>query len=244
MDEKKCNYYCYQNTRKLPKKMINKSKNIKIIIFDMDGVLADTVSSWKYVHDFLKTDNEKSVDDYMNGKIDYKEFIRRDVSLWLEKNDKLSIKTIEKILSNIPIMKGTKETFKAIKEMGLKTAIVSGGIDILSDRIAKKYDIDYSYANRITTDKMGFIDGDGEVIVDLMYKDKNIYDIARKEKIEPENIASVGNSCLDIPMFQVSGLSIAFNPSDECVREYADFVIEGKNLIKILPIIKENIEKK
>ncbi len=57
----KCPYYCYKNSRKAIAKKIDNTEKIKLVIFDMDGVLADTISSWKSIHDYFGTSNEKSV---------------------------------------------------------------------------------------------------------------------------------------------------------------------------------------
>jgi len=43
---------------------------IEKLYLDMDGVLTDTISSWKHIHDYFDTSNERSVDKYLKGKID------------------------------------------------------------------------------------------------------------------------------------------------------------------------------
>jgi phosphoserine phosphatase len=53
-----------------------------------------------------------------------------------------------------------------------------------------------------------------------------------------EACAAVGNSCFDIPMLETCGLGIAFNPEDTCVVKYADVVIEGKDLSRLIPTLK------
>jgi phosphoserine phosphatase len=53
--------------------------------------------------------------------------------------------------------------------------------------------------------------------------------------------AAVGNSCFDIPMLEVCGLGIAFNPEDACIVQSADVVIEGKDLSRLIPAIKSFI---
>jgi hypothetical protein len=39
-------------------------------------------------------------------------------------------------------------------------------------------------------------------------------------------------------MFAVSGLGIAFNPDDECVKKAANFIIEKKDLNLVFAILK------
>ncbi|MBE3122801.1 MAG: hypothetical protein IMZ58_11440 [Thermoplasmata archaeon] len=85
-----CNYPCYR-THKEPSHLMRKKRDtIKLVFFDMDGVLLDTVSSWRYIHEHFGTTNERSIMPYLRGDIDYLEFMRRDVSLW-KKNGKSGI---------------------------------------------------------------------------------------------------------------------------------------------------------
>lgn len=48
----------------------------------------------------------------------------------------------------------------------------------------------------------------------------------------------MGNSCFDIPMFEISGLGVAFNPEDVCVRTAADYVVERKDLRDVLSVLR------
>ena len=241
MNQKKCRFYCYRNTRDLTRIDNGKLDKIELVVFDMDGVLADTISSWKYIHDYFNTSNEKSVDEYLKGKIDDMEFIRRDASLWNENGKPITRDKLVEILSDIPLMKGAEHCIAVLKDYNIKTAIVSAGLDILAERISNKLGIDHFLANGVKTDNENRLNGKGIIGVRLMYKDEAVINLSEKLGIPFERIASVGNSCFDIPMFTVSGLSIAFNPEDDCVREAADYVVEGRDLGNILSCIKEYI---
>jgi len=240
MTREKCKD-CYKKTRKNKPYYTKKMEQLKLVVFDMDGVLTDTLSSWKYVHDYFKTSNEKSVKEYIQGKISDMEFIKRDASLWIENKKPIKKERLVEILSDIKIMKGAEETIKKLKEKNIKTAIVSAGLDILADKVGDKLGIDYVYSNGIKTDRHGFITCEGKIGVKLMYKDETVKRISKQKNISLENITSVGNSCFDIPMFEITGLGIAFNPSDECVINAADIVIKEKNLIKIYTILDRYI---
>ena len=65
--------------------------------------------------------------------------------------------------------------------------------------------------------------------------------LSKKLDIPLENIAAVGNSCFDIPMLENCGIAIAFNPHDECIKNIADYIIEIKDLTKIVKYIKKYI---
>lgn len=215
---------------------------LDLVIFDMDGVLTDVISSWKYVHDYFNTSNERSVDEYLKGKIDDMEFIRRDASLWMENGKPVTRGKLVEILSDVPLMKGAKECISYLKNHNVKTAIVSAGLDILAKRVAKNLGIDYVYSNGVKTDKEGRLNGVGILEVRLMHKDETVNKLSKQLKIPLQKIASVGNSCFDIPMFEISGFSIAFNPEDDCIKEASDVIVKGKDLTEILPYIKNYIK--
>jgi len=236
-----CKYYCYKNNKKLKDRDINKPDKVKLVFFDMDGVLADTISSWKKIHDYFGTSNDKSIDDYLKGKINDLEFIERDVSLWKKTGNVTTKYTIEDILFDTPVMNGAKEFINYLKKNDIKTAIISAGLDILANKLAEELGIDYVYANGVKEDAEGILTGEGILKVELTGKDKNVKKLAKKLNIEPKDCAAIGNSCFDIPMFNNSGLAIAFNPEDQCVRKSADIIVEGKNLKNIIPKIKPYI---
>jgi len=204
----------------------------------MDGVLLDTVSSWRYIHEYFGTTNKRSIITYLRGDIDYLEFIRRDVSLWKKNGKSVKKDIIQDILYTIPYIKGVEECISFLKERHIHTAIVSAGLDILAEKIAHDFGIDYVYANEVKVDKDGRLTGEGVLHVELMHKDKNVKTLAKKLHLPLEVCAAVGNSCFDIPMLETCGLGIAFNPEDTCVVKCADVVIEGKDLSMLIPTLK------
>ena len=242
MNKDICNNYCFRNN--IGKKQVTKNypDKIELIAFDMDGVLADTISSWKYVHDYFGCSNDRSVDEYLKGKIDDNEFIKRDVSLWQENSIPTTKDKIIKILSNVKLIKGADKCIKELKRLGISSAIVSAGLDILAKRLGAKLGIDYIFANEISTDKNGRLNGDSLIKVRLMHKDKTIINLSDISGISIDNIAAVGNSCFDIPMFETCGLGIAFNPNDDCIKNVADIVVEGKDLSRIIDFISKYLQ--
>jgi len=239
--DQNCKYHCYRKTREINRIKTNKPGVIKLVVFDMDGVLTDTISSWKYVHDYFGSSNDKSVNAYLEGKIDDMEFIKRDASLWRVDGKPIKGVKLVEILSDVPLMKGTLDCIGFLKKHGIQTAIVSAGIDVLARRVADEAGIDHVFANGLKTDKDGFVTGEGVLNVRLMYKEKTVKKLSELSNVPLECIAAVGNSCFDIPMFEACGLGIAFNPEDDCVREVADVVVEAKDLCEILPSIEKYI---
>jgi len=209
---------------------MSKSK-IKIIVFDMDGVLVDIESSWQYVHNAFNVDNQDNLRRYLEGEITYSEFMKRDILLW----GPLHINKIKQVLDKVPIMKGAKLTISKLKKHGYKTCIISGGISILAQRIQKELGIDHSFANKLVVDEKGMLTGHGEEIVNLLNKLLILRKFASEQRITLRSCAIVGDSIFDIQLFAEAGLSIAFNASDERVKQAADVTVDNKDLTRILP---------
>ena len=49
------------------------------VIFDCDGVLVDSVSSWRTLHDHFGTDNSDELARFIAGEISDVEFMRSDI---------------------------------------------------------------------------------------------------------------------------------------------------------------------
>lgn len=214
---------------------------MKMVIFDLDGVLVDIDSSWKRIHEAFGVDNEVNFQKYLKGKINFKEFMRSDIILW----NKPKKEQIAKILDKVPLMYGSKETVMKLKKNGYRIAIISSGISILADRVKEELGIDYSYANKLLIENDGRLIGEGEEVVTLINKDIILKRLAKAERITTNQCTVIGDSKFDISLFKNAGLSIAFNAKDDLVKETADIVIDGKDLRKILPWLsgKERIAK-
>lgn len=209
----------------------------RLVVFDMDGVLADAESSWVFVHHRFGVNNDHSLYAYLRGEIDDLEFIRRDIQLWKSKDPEITQAKIQEILAEVPLMPGARETVKSLRDGGIKTAIVSAGIDLLAERIADELGVDIDLANGLITDNRGRLSGEGILRVRLTDKGDSVSDVAKRLDIPKEEVVSVGNSRYDVTMFEKSGYGIAFMPSDDHVRESADAVVEEKDLRGILKYI-------
>ena len=170
------------------------------------------------------------------------EFIKKDVSLWKINGKPINIEKLNEILENVNLMKGAKKCINILKSNKIKTAIVSAGLNILAEKVGRALKIDYVYSNGVKIDDQGYLTDIGIVKVKLMYKDEAVKKIAKQLDIPLKRIATVGNSCFDIPMFELSGLSIAFSPEDNCIKEKADFVVEGRDLYEIIPYFEKYIK--
>jgi phosphoserine phosphatase len=210
----------------------------RLVVFDMDGVLADIESSWVHVHRHFGVNNDHSLYAYLRGEIDDLEFIRRDIGLWKKTEPEVTEERIKEILSDVPIMPGARRTIRELKRMGIGTAIVSAGIDLLAERISKELEVDAHLANGLVKDSAGRLSGEGILRVKLMDKGDAVTEMINAMKVQTKDVVAVGNSRYDVSMFKRAGVGIAFQPSDDFVRTSAQVVVQQKDLSMILQFIR------
>jgi len=211
---------------------MSKQKKIKLVAFDLDGVLVDSKGSWREVHEALGTQKlaEPHEKLFYDGKISFDEWAELDTKLWAG----TEIERIKEILYEIRPMRGITYTLNKL-EKNYKLAIISGGLQILADKIKDDYKMHYAVGNEILTNN-GKVSGIKQV-VGFKDKGKFLKKFAEEEGIATDECAAVGDYLNDIPMFKEAGFSVAFNPKHVDIVDYVDEIVYGKNLIKILEFL-------
>ena len=212
---------------------------MKLVVFDLDSTLIDAES----IDEFAKIVGKESevaeiTDKAMKGEISFREALKKRVELLRG----VELKKIEEVANSLPLMPGAKETIEELKKHEIKTGVVSGGFDIIVNRVKRELGLDYAISNKLII-KNGVVDGVEGPITDEEAKGKALEEIAEQAGVELNEVVAVGDGANDISMFKKAGLAIAFNSKPK-VRDAADVVISSKNLTEILPhIIKaKNIE--
>ena len=200
---------------------------IKLIVFDMDGVLTEEKSSWHYVHQRLGLDNSENFRKYTDNEITYDEFFKLDLKLWLNKFNKLKKDVVVDILREIKIRDGLKNVMEYLHKNNIKSIIVSGGISWLSDMIMDKYHFDRSYANEIFTDEENNILPYGKINVVPDRKNAVIENIIKEYNVDRSNVLSIGDSKTDYSMYIASEYFIAFNSDDDFIKKISDYNINN-----------------
>ncbi len=211
---------------------------IRLVCFDMDGVLTREESSWVSVHQRFGVRNGPGFQAFLRGEIDDEEFIRQDVALWLENNPGMTLADVHAILDELSLVDGAREACDQLRDAGCELAIVSGGIDYMAQRVANELGIQLVSANGLNAHQDGRLTGDGFVNTPLRDKSRPVVGFADQLGIGLGAVATVGNSAPDIPMFRASGLGIAFRAADPHVADHADVHVPGDDLRNVLrPIV-------
>ena len=211
-----------------------------LVCFDMDGVLTKVRSSWAWVHECFGVDSEPNYRAFCNGEIDEKEFMRRDIALWKGVKSDVSIRDIAVLFRDMPLIGGIQETIACLNECRIRSYIVSGGIDLAAEMLSKEYGFDGYVADHICTYEDGRLTGEGIEVVNLADKGLSVRPIIEKFRTTKERTASIGNSFTDIKMFEATGMSIAFNPTDPYTEEAATYTVRSENLSDVLDYILED----
>lgn len=217
-----------------PRDDVDRSKpGLELVLLDMDGTLIDD-SSWEMIHEAFGVSNEHNWQAYQRGELDDVEFMRSDIALWHVGREKVHVEELERILYKARLMPGAHDLARGLRERGIATCIVSGGIDILARHVCLELGLDMYVANGLRLIESGHLSGEGIVYLEIRDKARTTREILRKLDVPRERAAAVGNSAYDAPMFRETAFGVAVNPSDPVVRRAARHVVEGKDLRAVL----------
>ncbi len=199
-----------------------------IIAFDVDGVLLRSKSSWATVHDYFGVNNSESLNLYLNNKIDYREFVNRDVNLWIGKKGIIKYSDFMNIQKKVEPNPNYHMLSEFLKKFNGNKIAISGGVDVIVNKIKDFYPIEVIYSNKLIF-KNGYLVG-GEALVEPSQKGKILrgYD-GRK--------ISVGDSHWDIDMFVNSDYSILFNYEEDVDK--VDLKIKGNDLAELTKVLND-----
>jgi phosphoserine phosphatase len=205
-------------------------KRKKVIVFDMDstivdGEIIDEMARVAGVGKEVAAITEKG----MRGEIDFSESLRRRVTFLKG----LKVKSLESIAQTFRLTKGSEELIAALKEMGFKVCLISGGFSYFTDVLKKRLGFDYAFGNELEIDKGRLTGRVSGRIIDAKRKAKVLDMICRKEGITRDEVVAVGDGSNDQIMVANAGLGIAFN-AKEILRRVADGAITKDHIKGVL----------
>ena len=209
------------------------AKEKRLIVFDMDSTIVDfeTINQIAQAAG-VDREVEEITKRAMNGELDFVEALRSRVRLLRG----TPVEALEEIAANIQLTPGSEELIHHLKEVGYKTALISGGFTYFTDILKERLGFDYTFANVLEI-RDGLLTGeiDGEII-DAAAKGRIVNDLARLEGISPDSIVAVGDGANDCLMIQNAGLGVAFN-AKEILKKVSDGSLSKENLIGLLNVL-------
>jgi len=204
----------------------------RLVVFDMDSTLIqeeviDLIAESIGVKDEVSAITARA----MNGELDFSASFRARARLLKGADEDI----FTKLRTVITPTKGVRELIRALKRMGVKTAVLSGGFIPLTQWFANELGLDYAYANTLEA-KDGKLTG--EVVGEIVGAEKKrdlLLEIAKKENVALEQVVAIGDGANDLLMMKVAGLGVAFD-AKPVVQLEAEVRLNGGNLLDLLHI--------
>lgn len=209
-------------------------QEIKLFVFDIDNTITTGDTIWEAMHKACGTwesDGKVFLKMYNQGKITFEEFSQLDVKAW----GGSSLKKLERIMRKIKIVPGFPKLMKYLHRQGIKTALVSCSVGQFADYLAKKFGIDYVFANPLVI-KDKKIAGKIKIKVAGKQKSQILKKLIKKLKLGKKHLAVCGDSKFDVPMFKHSNHT--FIVKNAKYKDEARYFID--NYYDVLKLLKLN----
>ncbi|MBX2808040.1 MAG: phosphoserine phosphatase SerB [Cellvibrionaceae bacterium] len=205
-------------------------RNRRLVCFDMDSTLIeaeviDELAKEAGVGEQVVQITEAA----MAGDLDFNQSFTQRMALL----QGLDESVLESVAARLKLTEGAEKLFKALRKLGYKTAILSGGFDYFAAYLQRQLDIDYVYANQLD-----IVDGKltGKVAGEIVNGERKamlLNTLAQQENISLQQVIAVGDGANDLPMLSEAGLGIAFR-AKPLVKASAEQSISQMGLDAIL----------
>jgi phosphoserine phosphatase len=223
---------------------VSGQRKYDLVCFDVDGTLIRHPSDkviWEILNLRFTGDdgvNRERYRMYLDGKIDYAEWVRLDVGGWIEA--KATRGRVVEAVREFEVYEGAMETVHELKARGVRTAVISGTIDVVIETLFPDHPFDDVFTNKILFDGDGRVRGWEATPYDLHGKPVALRDLAKRHNVPLSRTAFVGDGENDIPLAGVVGCLIAFNPRSAELERRADRVMKNRNMIDLLDVLEFN----
>ena len=169
----------------------------------------------------------------MRGEIDFEESLRARVATL----SGLSESVLTEVYNQVKLSVGARDLIAAVHAAGGRVGAVSGGFNQILAPLAAMLNLDYYRANELEILDGKLTGGLLGKIIDRQAKAEALIEWATDFGEEPAWVAAIGDGANDLDMFEVAGLSFAYN-AKPLVRERADVTIDIPDLRLVIPHLK------
>ncbi|EBH9794227.1 phosphoserine phosphatase SerB, partial [Salmonella enterica subsp. enterica serovar 4,[5],12:i:-] len=178
-----------------------------IIAFDMDSTFIAEEGVDEIARELgMSTQITAITQQAMEGKLDFNASFTRRIGM-LKGTPKA---VLNAVCDRMTLSPGLLTILPVIKAKGFKTAIISGGLDIFTQRLKERYQLDYAFSNTVEIRDNVLTDNITLPIMNAANKKQTLVDLAARLNIATENIIACGDGANDLPMLEHAGTGIAW----------------------------------
>ena len=195
-----------------------------LVAFDFDGTLSDSEMTVLLGEQCGVADEMDEITARaMNDEIEYAESLRKRCSLL----DGLPMDAADDAFDQVVLREGAADVIAALNEAGVHTAILTGGFERGVAAALEKagVSVDTIVANRLLAAD-GALTGEVEGPLIEGTKDTALSELADDLDLEIEETVAVGDGANDLPMLEVAGLAVGFEPKP-AVEGACDVVVSS-----------------
>ena len=181
-----------------------------LVAFDFDGTLSDSEMTVLLGEQCGVADDMEAITERaMNDEIEYAESLRQRCDLL----EGLSQEKAEAAFDQVVLREDAGMVIDDLNEAAVHTAILTGGFERGVERALEKagVSVDSIVANRLPMAE-GELTGDVEGPLIEGTKDDALEDLAGTVGVDMADTVAVGDGANDLPMLEVAGLSVGFDP--------------------------------
>ncbi|MBZ9812870.1 phosphoserine phosphatase SerB [Mesorhizobium sp. CA7] len=203
----------------------------KILLADMDSTMIDQECIDELADEIGVKDHVAAITARsMNGEIAFEPALRERVALLKG----LDTAVVDRIIANrLTLAAGGRALVQTMRAHGAWTALVSGGFDVFTSRIAAMLGFQENRANRLIEKDGTFTGMVAEPILGRAAKAEALLDIAKRLGLTTEDAIAVGDGANDLDMIRLAGTGIALH-AKPAVAEQARIRIDHGDLTALL----------
>jgi phosphoserine phosphatase len=189
----------------------------KILIADMDSTMIDQECIDELADEIGVKEHVAAITARsMNGEIAFEPALRERVALLKG----LDAAVIDRIIANrLTLASGGRELVATMRANGAYAALVSGGFDVFTSRIAAMFGFDENRANRLI-EQDGRLTGEvAEPILGRAAKAEALHEISARLGLSPADAIAVGDGANDLDMIRLAGTGVALHAKPSVAAE-------------------------
>ena len=177
----------------------------------IDQECIDLLASYAGVEDEVSAITRRA----MNGELDFTASLAARVALLKG----LPETVFEEVRKRITFAAGARELCRALKRMGAKMAVISGGFVPLASYVQRELGIDYMHSNNLSVEDGKLTGTTYGTVVNAERKRELLLEIQKELGCRIEQVVAVGDGANDLPMLNTAGIGVAIHAKEKVQRE-------------------------